>query len=123
GNGTTGNINIKAAIPSGSGAALCLNASDQLVSCTTGTGGISGSGNIGQLAFFSGSTSNISSDSNLFFDNSQKFFGIGIASPSTVIDVEGANSKGNALAIFNQQGANTDDILTASSSGATKFTV
>ncbi|MCL5439097.1 MAG: hypothetical protein M1268_03865, partial [Patescibacteria group bacterium] len=50
-------------------------------------------------------------------------FGIGTTSPLSLLHATGGNIGGRALAIFDQIGAATNDIITASSSGATKFTV
>ncbi|MCL5114057.1 MAG: hypothetical protein M1372_02725, partial [Patescibacteria group bacterium] len=47
--------------------------------------------------------------------------GIGTATPSAVLDIQGGNKGGNAALIVNQTGASTNDILTASASGVTKF--
>lgn len=52
-------------LSAGSGNAICLNGSNQLVTCTVGSGGISGSGTSGQIAVFNAS-GNITSESSGF---------------------------------------------------------
>ena len=49
--------------------------------------------------------------------------GIGTATPSAVLDIQGGNRGGNAALIVNQTGANTNDIFAASASGVTKFRI
>lgn len=50
-------------------------------------------------------------------------FGLGTTSPLATLHIKGGKSGGNAAAIFDQIGASTNDILTASASGVTRFTV
>ena len=50
--------------------------------------GISGSGVSGQVVFWDG-TSSINGNNNLFWDNTNNYFGIGTASPSSALDVAG----------------------------------
>jgi hypothetical protein len=54
----------------------------------SGAGGIGGSGTATQVAFFTGGT-NIGSDSNLFWDNTNKRLGIGTTTPGQMLDVNG----------------------------------
>ena len=49
--------------------------------------------------------------------------GPGFVTPRAALDVEGGNTSGNAALILNQLGASTNDILSASAAGATKFTI
>ena len=49
--------------------------------------------------------------------------GIGTATPSAVLDIQGGDRGGNAALIVNQTGAAANDIFTASASGATKFRI
>jgi hypothetical protein len=50
--------------------------------------GVTGTGTSTRVAFWSG-TSSLSSDANLFWDNSGKFLGVGTASPSRLLHVAG----------------------------------
>lgn len=95
---------------------ICLSTGN----CAGAGTGITGSGTATQLAFFSGGSQNISSDSNLYWDNTSKLLGVGNASPVAKLDVAG-NVSGKALTIFNETG--NQDILTASASGMTAFTI
>ncbi|MBI2032008.1 MAG: hypothetical protein HYT08_05355, partial [Candidatus Levybacteria bacterium] len=49
--------------------------------------------------------------------------GIGTATPSAVLDIQGGQRGGNVALIVNQTGASANDILAASASGATKFRI
>ncbi|MEK7559377.1 MAG: MerR family DNA-binding transcriptional regulator [Patescibacteria group bacterium] len=49
--------------------------------------------------------------------------GIGTATPSAVLDIQGGQRGGNSALIVNQTGAPANDILTASASGTTRFTI
>ncbi|OGH21221.1 MAG: hypothetical protein A2629_02580, partial [Candidatus Levybacteria bacterium RIFCSPHIGHO2_01_FULL_41_15] len=49
--------------------------------------------------------------------------GIGTATPSAVLDIQGGQMGGNAALIVNQTGVSTNDLITASASGTTKFTL
>ncbi|MEK7573542.1 MAG: MerR family DNA-binding transcriptional regulator [Patescibacteria group bacterium] len=49
--------------------------------------------------------------------------GIGTATPSAVLDIQGGERGGNSALIVNQTGAPANDILTASASGTTRFTI
>jgi parallel beta-helix repeat protein len=49
--------------------------------------------------------------------------GLGTITPQALLHVNGGDYGGNALAIFNQTGTSTNDILAASSSGVTKFVI
>jgi hypothetical protein len=102
-------------LPDASGT-ICLSTGN----CAGAGSAITGSGTVSQLAFFSGGTQNIASDSNLFWDNAAKLLGIGNATPVARLDVAGAVS-GKALAIFNETG--NQEIFTASASGTTAFTI
>ena len=84
--------------------------------CAGSGTGITGSGTATQIAFFSGGSQNLASDSNLYWDNTNKRIGIGTASPIGRLDIAGANV-GKALTIFNETG--DQNILTASASGIT----
>jgi hypothetical protein len=109
-----------ATLSSGTGSALCIDASNNVVTCTTGTGGVSGSGTAGQIAFFDTATSISSETTGFKWDADAKKLGLGTDSPTAALHVTG-NATNNAVAIFNQTGS--ADILTASASGATRFTL
>ena len=47
--------------------------------------------------------------------------GIGTATPSAALDIQGGQRGGNSALIVNQTGASTNDIFTASASGTTRF--
>lgn len=49
--------------------------------------------------------------------------GIGTATPSATLDIQGGNRGGNAALIVNQLGSSSNNILTASSSGTTRLTI
>ena len=49
--------------------------------------------------------------------------GIGTATPSAVLDIQGGNRGANAALIVNQTGASTNDLFTASASGTTRLTI
>ena len=100
---------------SGSSADICLTTGN----CAGIGGTIVGSGGVGQLAFFTGG-SNVSSSNALNWNNAYGLLGIGSASPISALTVTGSYGQNAALAV-NQ--LNSGDILTASSSGTTKFTV
>ncbi len=107
-------------LASGSGSAICIDGSNNIVTCTTGSGGLSGSGTSGQIAYFNGATSATSEASGFSWDATNNRLGIGTDTPNAVLHVSSA-SIGKALAIFNETG--DQDILTASASGTTVFTV
>ncbi|MBI2020466.1 hypothetical protein HYS94_03505 [Candidatus Daviesbacteria bacterium] len=73
-----------------SGSALCLNSANQVVTCTVGTGGVSGSGFAGGVAFFDGA-SNITANHKLFWSNSDARLGIGTSSPGDSLVVASGN--------------------------------
>lgn len=54
----------------------------------TPTGSISGTGAANRISFWSGTTS-LSSNANLFWDNTNSRLGIGTATPSTAVDING----------------------------------
>ena len=56
------------------------------------TNPITGTGANGRISFFNGTTTQ-TSDSNLFWDNTNKRLGIGTTSPTTVLDLGGASNK------------------------------
>src|SRR3990167_926390 len=55
-------------LASGSGSALCIDGSNNVITCTTGAGGISGTGTAGQIAFFDTATSITSEASGFGWD-------------------------------------------------------
>ncbi len=73
-------------LSSGSGSALCLDGSNNVITCTTGVGGISGSGFSGGVSFFNGTTS-VTANPNLFFDSTNSRLGIGTSAPSQEFQV------------------------------------
>jgi hypothetical protein len=75
-------------LTSGSGSALCLDGSNNIITCVTGAGGLSGSGAVNQLAFFDTANS-VTSDSNLYWNNTTKQFGIGTTAPTVRLQVQG----------------------------------
>jgi len=115
--GDTSYLNISG-LTSGSGSALCLDGSNNLVTCTVGLGGISGSGTAGQIAYFDTTTSITSETSGFTWDATNNKLGIGIDSPTSKFHLTGA-VVGKALSIFDETG--DQNILTASASGTTQF--
>ena len=78
----------------------------------TGSGAITGSGTDGQISFWTGAKS-VSGSNNLFWDNTNGYFGIGINTPGANIDVHGSNNvlaqlnnttTANSLIAFQNQG-------------------
>jgi hypothetical protein len=74
---------------------LKTNASGDLIAAVAGTdyqtpitNPVTGTGTATQVAFWN-STSSISGDSNLYWDNTNKFLGIGTSSPTKALDVVG----------------------------------
>lgn len=107
-------------LQSGTGSALCIDGSNNVITCTVGAGGVSGSGTSGQIAFFNGASAITSESSGFSWDSTNNKLGIGTDSPTGVLTVTGA-AIGKALAIFNETG--DQNILTASASGTTAFTL
>jgi hypothetical protein len=82
---------------------LKTNASGDLIAAVAGTdyqtpitNPVTGTGTATQVAFWN-STSSISGDSNLYWDNTNKFLGIGTSSPTYPLDVAGSISIGDNL--------------------------
>lgn len=73
--GAGSNLNI-AGLTSGTGSALCVDGSSNVVTCTVGSGGISGSGTAGQIAFFDSSSSISSESSGFGWDATNNLFTI-----------------------------------------------
>src|SRR5581483_8278855 len=69
---------------SGTGSALCLDGSNNVVTCTTGVGGISGAGVSGFLSKFNGTGS--ITNSNLF-ENANGNIGVGTSAPSGLFQI------------------------------------
>jgi hypothetical protein len=67
---------------------VTLGAGLSYTGTTLNATGVTGSGTATRVAFWSG-TSSLSSDSNLFWDNSNKYLGVGTASPSRLLHVAG----------------------------------
>lgn len=113
GSGNTGSLNMQAgqsaAVSAASTGSLRYNASTQHFEISenggaytqvgTGTGTLTGSGLVnGQVAFATTST-NLSSDSALFWDNTNKRLGVGTNSPQRFLHVTSAEAGANGLLI------------------------
>ncbi len=86
--------------------------------CVGSGGTVGGNGTANYLAKFTG-TFNLGNGD--IYDNGN--IGIGTTNPLALLHIEGGNTGGNAVAIFNQIGSSNNDIFTASSAGITKFTI
>ena len=110
----------------GVSANICLSTGN----CAGAGSSITGSGTATQLAFFD-AAQNITSDSNLYFDNTNKRLGIGTSSPFATLDVRGTSgtlptasiSANTSFAGLIVDNSGTGDLFTASKSGSTVFTV
>lgn len=80
-----------------------------------GTSGITGSGTATQVAFFD-AESNIISDADLYWDNTNKRLGIGTTTPTKKLDIHGSG----ILATFNGTGTN-NAFITFDNAGANKW--
>src|SRR3989344_2375814 len=76
---------ILSGLATAAGSALCIDGSNNLIVCTTGAGGVSGSGTSGQIAFFNGPTSITSEASGFGWDTTNKR--VTISSTNTTGDV------------------------------------
>ncbi len=65
---------VVSGLQSGSGSAICVDGSNNIVTCTTGSGGIAGSGTAGQIAFFNTATSITSETSGFGWDATNNLF-------------------------------------------------
>ena len=91
-------------------------------------GNVTGSGSSGRVAFWNGST-NIASNANLYWDNTNNRLGIGTTSPSTALSVSGAISAitsdyvqgttGSRLLMHSANTGNSHSYIQAQSSGGT----
>ena len=88
-------------------------------SCSSGSGGISGTGTTGQIAYFSSSNS-LSSSASLYLNSTSGLVGVGTQTPVSTLDVEGAYGS-NAALVVDQD--NSGDIFDASQGGTLKFEV
>jgi hypothetical protein len=79
-----GNIDLVA----GSGIAITPDDANNQITIASTAGGLGGSGTATQVAFFTAGTT-IGSDSNLYWDNTNKRLGIGTTGPSEKLDVAG----------------------------------
>ena len=99
--------------------------------CAGAGSSITGSGTPTQIAFFSGGVQNITSDSNLYWDNTNKRLGLGASAPVATLDVQSTSgtapvatfSGTTSIAGLVVDNSGTGDLLTASKSGATKFVI
>ncbi|HWA51561.1 MAG TPA: MerR family DNA-binding transcriptional regulator [Patescibacteria group bacterium] len=90
----------------GTGSALCLDGSNNLVTCTTGTGGISGSGASGQIAYYNGASS-ITGNNSFFWNTATTQLGIGTNSTTAGVTIA----------------ENSGDLIDAGTTSSTKFTL
>ncbi|CAN5323134.1 hypothetical protein BH10PAT1_BH10PAT1_1800 [soil metagenome] len=104
-------------IASGTGSSVCVDTSNNLITCTVGAGGITGTGLAGQVTFFNGATS-VAGNNNFFWDSTNNLLGIGTNVPTSTLHINASYSD-SAAAIFNQN--DSGDIIAASKSGITKF--
>lgn len=82
---------------SGTGSALCLDASSNVVTCTVGAGGIAGSGTAGQVAFFDTSTSISSESSGFGWDSTNNLFTITAGTGNTTQTAQTISSTAQGL--------------------------
>ena len=105
------------------GSGTNYNAGDFTIISGRGTG----SGTAGNILFqtanvlASGTTAQSLTTKVIFQANGN--VGVGTTAPTGLLHLSGGTQGGNALAIFDQTGASTNDILAASSSGTTKFRI
>ncbi len=69
------------------GTALCINSSNQVVTCS-GSSSLTGSGVNGGVAYWNGTNSLTNSAANFFFDSTNKRLGIGNSAPSQSLDIQ-----------------------------------
>jgi len=118
----------------GSGTRFVTADASGTLSSTTG-GPISGSGSAGQVTFWNGANS-ITGESNLFWDSTNDRLGIGTATPTAKLHVEGnatpgnyaayinnASGGGNVLKLYNHDWDITDYLLHATNGGGYSFVV
>lgn len=97
-----------------------ITISGGVISSSGGGGGISGSGSIGQVSYFNGSTS-ITGDNNFFWDSLQGFLGIGTFAPIAVVDVNGNTPL--PLISVNQLNSTFDSILDFKHAGGNRWRI
>ncbi|MDO8335761.1 MAG: hypothetical protein Q7T74_03200, partial [Candidatus Saccharibacteria bacterium] len=110
----------------GSAADICLSTGN----CAGAGSSITGSGVATRIAFFD-AVQNITSDSNLYFDATNKRLGLGVSSPLATLDVRTTSgtspiatiSGSTSFAGLVVDNSGVGDLFTASKSGATKFVV
>lgn len=84
-------------LSSGTGNALCLDGSSNVITCTVGSGGISGSGTAGQIAFFDSSNNIISEASGFGWDSTNNLFTITGGAGNTTQTAETISSTAQGL--------------------------
>lgn len=84
-------------LSAGTGNALCLDGSSNVVTCTVGSGGISGTGTAGQVAFFD-SSSNITSETSGFgWDSTNNLFTLTAGTGNTTQTAQTISSTAQGL--------------------------
>ena len=77
---------------------------------TSGGGTVTGSGAATRVAFWSG-TSALSSDANLYWDNTNDRLGIGTTSPTSPLTIKSSSTSSSSSGLTIQANGNTNDIF------------
>jgi excisionase family DNA binding protein len=94
------------------GNGLCVDGSNHVVTCTVGSGGISGSGTAGQIAFFSTGSNIVSESSGFGWDTSTKRFTL-TSTDTTGTSAALSNTSLTTGKLFSATGTNTATTNTA----------
>lgn len=92
--GIGGSLNASSAVTltglgSGSGSGICLDASNQLITCTAGTGAVTGTGISGAVPFWTSDVNLSQSVANFYWNSTNNRLGIGTSSPQYTLEVNG----------------------------------
>ena len=105
-------------LSAGTGNALCVDGSANVVTCTVGSGGIAGSGTAGQIAIFDGTGTLTSETSGFGWDTTNNLFTITGLATATTSTTQAISSSSNTLTSGGLvSGALTSSSATASFTG------